>query len=206
MAEINKARLQATLVRDEGCNLERHEVQGVDHVGVGFNLETEWPDDLLDYLGVEDEDDIEVITQEQSDYILNYFVEKVAIPDCITVYSEDVWDGLSDLRREVLANLSFNLGINRLKAFRKMNVAVRNSNWAEASAQMLDSRAAKQTGGRYQRLAKVMELNNQQYFDLPDYKDSTVVSDSLDNNPLARYTNDELLGELRNRLLKNSAI
>ena len=43
--DINMARLRATLERDEGCNLEKHEVQaGIDHIGYGFNLEVEWDD------------------------------------------------------------------------------------------------------------------------------------------------------------------
>ena len=199
---INLERLEATLERDEGCNLKRHEVQDVDHIGYGINLETELPDELLDYLGVEDEDDIQEISQEQADYLLAYFVG-IAVADCISIYGAEVWDGLSDLRREVLLNISFNLGINRHKGFRKMNAAVKAGDWAEASAQMLDSKAAKQTGERYPRLSMAFESDDQTFLDLPDFQDEVITADANDDddeNPLAKYTDEELLAEVKRRM------
>ena len=197
---MNKQRLRATLERDEGLNLKRHEVQGVDHIGYGINLEEELPDVLLGYLGVEEEHDIQEITQVQADYLLDYFV-KNAEQDCITIYGEQ-WESLSPLRQEVLINLSFNLGLPRLKAFRKMNAAIREENWIEATAQMLDSKAAKQTGERYPRLAKAFESNGEEYlelaekFDTPKSSNDEVGSD----RPLAGATDQELLDELARRL------
>ena len=197
---MNKQRLRATLERDEGLNLERHEVQGVDHIGYGINLEEELPEELLEHLGVEDEDDIEEITQEQADYLLDYFVDR-AEKDCISLYGSQ-WEDLSALRREVLINLSFNLGLPRLKAFRKMNAAIKKENWIEATAQMLDSKAAKQTGERYPRLAKAFESNSEEYLELSQQFDIRVASnDEVDSDrPLAGATDQELLDELARRL------
>ena len=197
---MNIKRLRATLERDEGLNLKRHEVQGIDHIGYGINLENELPGHLLEYLGVEDEDDIEEITQEQADYLLDYFADR-AEKDCITIYGGK-WESLSPLRKEVLINLSFNLGLSRLKAFRKMNAAIRVEDWAEASAQMLDSKAAKQTGERYPRLAKAFESNAEAYLELPKSYDA--VPDRIpapeDDSPLAAFTDHELLRELGCRM------
>ena len=163
---INKERLRATLERDEGLNLQRHEVQEVDHIGYGVNLEEELPDELLQYLGVEDENSIKEITQEQADYLLDYFVDRAEV-DCVSLYGSR-WEEFSPLRREVLINLSFNLGLPKLRAFRKMNAAIGDENWGEAAAQMLDSKAARQTGNRYRRLAKAFESNSPAYLELPD--------------------------------------
>ena len=56
---MNIGRFTATLNLQESCNLNRHLVDDTDHIGWGINLEESLPDKLLDYLGVEDEDDIQ---------------------------------------------------------------------------------------------------------------------------------------------------
>jgi lysozyme len=188
-------RLRETLKRDEGFDLKRHEVQGIDHIGYGINLEQELPDELLQYLGVEAEDAIQEITQEQADYLLEYYVE-VAEGDCKTIYG-DIWQRLSPLRQEVLINLAFNLGLPRLKAFRKMNAAIRAEDWTEAAAQMLDSKAARQTGGRYQRLAQAFETDVEKHLELQDVYDQPTVR----KGELADFSDAELLEELSRRLL-----
>ena len=196
---MNKQRLCATLSRDENCNLKRHEVKGIDHIGWGINLEEELPDDLLDYLGVEDEDDIEEITQEQADYLRDYYIN-IAVADCVNIYGDELWEGMSDLRREVLTNLSYNLGLPKLKAFRRMNAAIQAGDWNEAAAQMLDSKAARQTGDRYPRLAESLRTNDEKHLELDTLydvdsgeKDSTTIRDLKD------FTNKQLLQELLRR-------
>lgn len=66
------------------------------------------------------------------------------------------FDNLDDVRQEVLTNMSFNLGYNRLAGFKKFLAAVNASEFAEASLEMLDSTWAKQVGARAQRLSKAM--------------------------------------------------
>ena len=195
-------RLRETLKRDEGFDLRRHEVQGIDHIGYGINLEQELPDELLEYLGVEAEDTIQEITQEQADYLLDYYVG-IAEGDCITIFG-DQWCQLSDLRQEVLINLAFNLGLPRLKAFRKMIVAIREEDWTEAAAQMLDSKAARQTGKRYQRLARTFEMNDESYLKLDKIYDEPTVRQDLPVIPteeeLAGVEDHILIAELARRL------
>ena len=180
---MNRERLEATLNRDENCNLKRHKVDGKDHIGWGINLEEILPDELLEYLGVEDEDDIQEITQEQADYLRDYYIN-IAEKDAISVFEDELWESLTDLRREVLTNLSYNLGINRFKKFRKMIKAVKDGDWTEAAAQMLDSEAARsQTGERYHRLAPAFEHNDESYLQLPKKFDSVAESDSPTDVP-----------------------
>ena len=201
---MNKDRLRATLARDEGCNLKRHEVQGIDHIGYGINLENELPDELLTYLGVEDEDDIHEMTQEQADYFLDYFVS-IATADCKTLYG-DSWQELSALRQEILINLCFNLGLPRLRAFRKMNAAIQTGNWTEAARQMLDSKAARQTGERYPRLAQAFEHNYEMFLELPQrYDVPTQEQTETENTPnteefLKSIATADLLSELQRRV------
>lgn len=201
MSDINRPRLRATLKRDEGCNLKRHDVQGIDHIGFGINLEEELSDAVMSYLGVEDEDDIEVITQEQADWLLDNYIDNVAIPDCKKIF--DNWDDLSGLRKEVLINLAFNLGAPRLRKFRKMVTAVKTSDWEEAAAQMLNSKAARQTGDRYLRLANAFKNDDEKHLQLgksfgaPDEEDTGY--EDIDTAELIADLED-LVAELKRRL------
>ena len=65
-----------------------------------------------------------------------------------------------DLPEEVqliLCNMMFNMGRPRLSNFKKMNAAIAEGDWMEASIQMEDSRWAKQVPNRANRLIKRME-------------------------------------------------
>lgn len=67
------------------------------------------------------------------------------------------WRRLSDTRQEALADMCFNLGVQRLSGFRKMLIALRAGQWQEAAKECLDSRYAKQVGNRAKRNASVFE-------------------------------------------------
>lgn len=67
------------------------------------------------------------------------------------------WRRLSDTRQEALADMCFNLGVQRLSNFRKMLIALRAGQWQEAAKECLDSRYAKQVGNRAKRNAFVFE-------------------------------------------------
>ena len=180
---MNKDRLQATLNRDENCILHRHQVDGKDHIGWGINLEEVLPDELLEYLGVEDEDDIQEITQEEADYLRDFYIN-IAEKDAISVFGEEMWATFTDLQREVLTNLSYNLGIIGFKKFRKMIAAVKAGDWTEAASQMLDSKAAReQTGQRYHRLAAALKNNDEAYLELEEQWDTPMQNETETETP-----------------------
>ena len=66
------------------------------------------------------------------------------------------WKELDEERQRVVANMGFNLGINRLMQFEKFLNALENKDYEEAAVQMMDSRWAKQVGPRSERLYKRM--------------------------------------------------
>jgi len=70
------------------------------------------------------------------------------------------FDQLNDVRQEVLANMSLNLGYTRLAGFKKFLAAVNASEFAEASLEMLDSKWAQQVGARSLRLSKAMRTGS----------------------------------------------
>lgn len=70
------------------------------------------------------------------------------------------FDNLDDVRQEVIANMSFNLGFARLSGFRKFVAAVNASEFSEAATEMLNSKWATQVGARAQRLSKAMRTGS----------------------------------------------
>ena len=65
-------------------------------------------------------------------------------------------EGLDAVRRAVLVNMSFNLGIAGLLGFRRFLAALRAADWARAAEEMLASRWHEQVGPRAERLAEQM--------------------------------------------------
>jgi lysozyme len=57
------------------------------------------------------------------------------------------WTELSDVRMLVLANLCFNMGINRLLGFKKALIAMRQGKFSIAADEMLDSKWARDDVG-----------------------------------------------------------
>jgi len=131
------AELKAQLTRDEGLKLKPYlDTTGHWTIGVGRNLTT---------VG---------ISAVESDFMLTNDIQRVqmdlnrALP---------WWIGLSDNRQLVLANLTFNIGINGVLGFKNMLAACQSGDFKTASEQMLVSRWAEQVGDRAQRLALLME-------------------------------------------------
>ena len=63
---------------------------------------------------------------------------------------------LDDVRRAVILNMLFNLGLNRFAKFKRLIKALRAEQWAECKKEMLDSIWADQVGKRATELAEMM--------------------------------------------------
>lgn len=63
---------------------------------------------------------------------------------------------LDPVRRGVLINMLFNMGIVRVGKFKKMLAALSNKDWDRAADEMLDSKWAGQVGKRSTYLAETM--------------------------------------------------
>lgn len=69
-------------------------------------------------------------------------------------FAFDFWDSLSERRKRALANMCFNLGLPRLKTFKKMILALEQGYYDQAADEALNSRWANQVGERAQRIAR----------------------------------------------------
>ena len=70
------------------------------------------------------------------------------------------WKELSNVRRRVLADMCFNMGLGRLLTFRKMLAALGAHDYMEAANEMEDSRWYHQVGTRAARLVLMMRTDH----------------------------------------------
>jgi len=71
--------------------------------------------------------------------------------------SEYPWfNDLDDVRKDAMIDISFNLGATRLRGFRRALAAMEAAKYKEASTEFLDSKWAKQVGGRALELADMI--------------------------------------------------
>jgi lysozyme len=69
---------------------------------------------------------------------------------------------LDPIRRAVLVNMAFNMGINGLLGFKHTLELVRTGNYADAADAMLNSKWAEQVGPRAKRLSEQMRTGEWQ--------------------------------------------
>lgn len=80
------------------------------------------------------------------------------INNCIAELSQNfiLFKALDYARQCVLINMCFNLGITRLKKFKKMFAAIEKEDWNLTACEMLNSGWAEQVGHRAEELATQM--------------------------------------------------
>jgi lysozyme len=94
------------------------------------------------------------ITREESRYLLRNRVART-----MASLSERLpwWSELSPNRQRALVNMAFNLGLDGLLEFKRFLAALQARRWADAVAEMKDSRWARQVGERARRLMVLIE-------------------------------------------------
>jgi|TARA_R110000744_G_scaffold320499_1_gene426654 lysozyme len=135
---VNQAdKLRQQIRMHEGVEYKVYEdTEGIKTVGVGRNLEDRGlSDDEIDYLL---SNDIDICVKELEQTF-------------------DWYDDLDDIRKRVLIDMMFNLGMPRLKGFANMLKAIEAGAWKNAAVEMLDSKWAEQVGNRASRLSEMME-------------------------------------------------
>ncbi len=97
------------------------------------------------------------ITDEEAEYLLMNDISRVEQE----LFSNFEWfEGLPSQAQSVMVNMCFNLGIARLKGFRKFLAAMEAGAWQNAAREMMDSRWANQVPVRARELRDiVLSLN-----------------------------------------------
>lgn len=98
----------------------------------------------------------EVFSLEQCEELFEDDIHLVEREYYQVIESKQRIEGLDGVRRGVLKNMLFNLGLPKLSKFTKMWRAIRLKDWEVASREMLDSRWARQVGNRAKQLSEMM--------------------------------------------------
>ena len=131
------------LKRHEGMKTHAYKCsEGKITVGVGRNI------DKQGGIGLS-EDEIE--------YLLQNDIERVIVE----LSSEYEWfNSIDDVRKDAMIDIAFNLGITRLRSFKKALAAMESGDYKKASTEFLDSRWAKQVGGRALEISDILAVGS----------------------------------------------
>ena len=124
-------------------------------IGIGHKILDTDPEKELDIFGInwEEVPDDQHITEDRC-YILFQEDIQIAISGCMKIYNN--WNDLPQEVQHILVNMCFQLGQRGLSNFKQMGKAIEESDWEKASVEMMDSRWAKQTPQRAERLKNRM--------------------------------------------------
>ena len=138
MSKMEK--LIAMLKRHEGVETHAYECsEGKTTVGVGRNI------DQRGGMG---------LSPDEVDYLLENDIERV-IKELAGEYS---WfNDLDDVRKDAMIDISFNLGATRLRGFKRALSAMESGDYKVAATEFLDSKWAKQVGGRALELSDLIK-------------------------------------------------
>jgi lysozyme len=99
------------------------------------------------------------LSQDEIEYLLDNDIKKITDK----VHNTLPWiSKLNDARRAVLIGMAFQMGLRGVLDFKRTLGSIEDGQFAEAAAEMLESKWAKQTPARAQRLAKQMETGEWQ--------------------------------------------
>lgn len=152
---VDVQQLYEEISSDEGKVLhaylcsESHKTIGIGHKVLATDVENALP-----IHGTNDDVSDEECISEARCYELFQEDVQVAIDGCQKIY--DNWDGLPQEAQHILVNMCFQLGRGGLSKFKNMNSAVEDYQWQRASQEMMDSRWARQTPERAERLKSRM--------------------------------------------------
>ena len=91
------------------------------------------------------------LSDDEAEMLLLHDVERTAA----AVRAALPWAAqLDEVRRAVLIELAFNMGLGGLLTFERMLEALQRGDWDTAAQELLDSRYARQVGARARRLAE----------------------------------------------------
>lgn len=138
-AQINVEKLVADLELDEGFKPYAYEdTEGFLTIGIGT---------LIDRRAGGG------ITHEEAVMLCRARVERAMVG---LDHALPWWRSLSEARQRVLANMAYNLGVEKLVAFKNTLAAIKRGDYEAAAVGMLDSKWARQVGERARRLAHQM--------------------------------------------------
>ena len=163
---MNKERLVACIGRDEGFRAEAYnDTEGIPTVGYGRNLrDVGWKGRKYASKDEFNSEYPDGISEQEARETLEGDVEQ-GISDAKRL-AGDAWDSLSDLRQEILSNLSFNLGYSRFSKFRGAWRNLKAGDAGMTAMELADSKWARQVKRRSCRLFLAFALDDARFLEL----------------------------------------
>ena len=138
-----RQRLTKEVTSDEGCVLKVYEDHlGYKTVGIGHLVRANDPEWDMS-VG-------EPITQTRCDELFFYDIN-ITLKECEENFHNN-WRDWPEEVKLIIANMAFNLGMTRLKKFKRMFAALNKQDYKGAAKEGLDSKWAKQVYNRARRL------------------------------------------------------
>jgi len=143
---INKLRRQLEI--DEGVKYEVY----LDHLnkktfGIGHLVLDKDPESKME-VG-------DSVSERRVEEAFNKDVQSV-IDDCQRLYSN--FNAMPEECKQITANMMFNMGLPKMKAFKKMNAAIEDEDYLKASEEMVDSKWYRTVPNRADRLVQRMKM------------------------------------------------
>jgi len=140
---MNRKRLRSQLIYDEGVRSSAYvDSEGLLTIGVGRLIDEKRGGKLS-------ADEIEYLLDNDIDRVINQAIREF-----------DWYQDLSEIRKEIILNMVFNLGIGGIKKFKNMINALQRHDWEDAAREMLDSKWSGQVGQRAIRLSEAMRTDS----------------------------------------------
>ena len=109
---------------------------------------------------------VEPLSQDTMHYLLQNDID-IAADAGRRICTTKLWKWhLPDYVREVIVQVIFTLGETSFKEFKKCIAAIRKEDFQTAGKELLDSRAARQTGERYKRYERVLATGNIKFYEV----------------------------------------
>ena len=149
---------------DTPAMIEKHEgrknkvykdTKGIPTIGVGYNLRNATAKQDLAKVGANLNEVLrgKELTNNQVNGLFKMSLDR-ALKDAKTYYPD--FDNLPEAAKGVLVDMSFNLGLPKLKGFKDLNKALRKGNYNAAADAMIDSAWYRQVKTRGVRLVNMM--------------------------------------------------
>jgi lysozyme len=133
-------KLRESIKRHEGLRLTLYRCPaGKQTIGYGHNIEDNG------------------ISVEAANFILDEDIDH-AIADSVTWLGDPgAWHMLDEYRQMVIIEMMFNMGLTRMRTFKKMRKAVLEENFGMAAIEMVNSLWSRQVGKRSHAMARQMK-------------------------------------------------
>ena len=158
---LNMERLKEQLILHEGYRTKTYrDSVGVPTIGVGFNLQRKDAQYLLTSIGA-DYDAVlrgdHELTDDQIQFLLDYTLSD-SIQSAKAIINN--YDDLFDVRKRVVIDMIFNLGMRGFFKFHRTRQAIEDSEFKLAAQYMRESLWCGQVKSRCSRLSNMMESGN----------------------------------------------